>query len=73
MFGKLGFGEGTRRRPWRRLEDGNAEGRKSELSPIITGICLNDFCLIIPAVARIPAIARAGMTRHPQYRGLNGG
>jgi hypothetical protein len=60
MFRKLGFGgEGTRRRPWRRLEDGNAgaEGRKSELSPIITDIRLNDFCLIISA---IPRIARAG-------------
>lgn len=59
------------------LEDGNAgeEGRKSEHSPIITGICLNDFCLIIPAISGIPTIAchLNNVLSFQEYRELGNG
>lgn len=59
------------------LEDGNAgeEGRKSELLPIITGICLNDFCLIIPAISRILTIAYHlnNVLSFQEYRELGNG
>lgn len=62
--------ESSRRRP--RLEGYKAEtparkeGRKSELSPIITGICLNNFYLIIPAVPkRIPRDRARIPLEHP--------
>lgn len=62
MFGKLvKFGEEQSSSPMakarRQTEATSArkEGRKSKLSPIITGICLNNFCLIIPAVPQLRA------------------
>lgn len=52
MFGKLV--ESLVESPW--LGETETPTKKEEslgtLSPIITGICLNDFCLIIPAVSQ---------------------